>query len=653
MPPPSDIYGAGRSGIPQPVPSTIKKPAANMRMSLAGPALRAPYQTPGPSHNPRQSMMRSQNANSLLQSTTKPNYGRTPLNSSTRHGSNWAAGGNVAPSGSQTLKDTRPLRDRQYQTKMRQEILSYLQGAGFEISMASLANITGKDFRAIFDFLVLTLDPSHPLGQSARFEDEFVPALKALRYPFAHQIDNKWLAAPASMHSWPSLLGVLHWLVEMCKLREDYLNSGHPTLQNTVDIPEEFEDPFDHRALAFDYFDQAYTVWLDLVDDFVEPNQYLEDRYSTRVYLGFPPLVPHVFLVDRKNESVQTDLEALTKKLDQAKAELHKLQSSAAPVSKLQNENDLLKADSEKFQKILQQYEGRKKKLIDTIAYEKAELGTGTAHLEQLRQEHAKLLEVVKEQNLTPEEVIRMNTDHETLSRNLEDLKQKIAETHKIVMTLEVAVTNRAEAAEEALDAYTNLLSSLELFPPLPAPFQDVDLTLELNTAASNPQSLLLGSDIRKIIKPTLSGIAETKRSERASLESERIKVDNELDQLTLECENVEEEIGEIERKVFALGEQAEDLRDAAQREANVANAEATRLERELAHARTAALANGMGVKSRLQALQFDYNEKMEKISRLKEETVRAIIKNSHDIAMFKEEISRHLRELREFAEGG
>ncbi|KAG6885070.1 hypothetical protein C0993_006149 [Termitomyces sp. T159_Od127] len=504
--------------------------------------------------------------------------------SSTRRGSIWAAGGNVAPSGSQTLKDTRPLRDRQYQTKMRQDILSYLQGAGFEITMASLANITGKDFRAIFDFLVLTLDPSHPLGQSARFEDEFVPALKALRYPFAHQIDNKWLAAPASMHSWPSLLGVLHWLVEMCKLREDYLNSGHPTLQNTADIPEEFEDPFDHRAVAFDYFDQAYTVWLDLIDDFVEPNQYLEDRYT------------------RKNESVQADLETFTKKLNQAEAELHKLQSSAAPVSKLQNENDLLTADSEKFQKILQQYEGRKKKLIDTIAYEKAELGTG----EQLKQELARLSEVVKEQNLTPEEVIRMNTDHETLSRNLEDLKQKIAETHKVVMTLEVGVTNRAEAAEEALDAYTNLLSSLELFPPLPSPFQDVDLTLELNTAASNPQSLLLGADIRKVIKPTLSGIAETKRSERASYESERIKVDNELDQLTLECENVEEEIGELERKVFALGEQAEDLRDAAQREANVANAEATRLERELAHARTAALANGMGVKSRLQALQFE-----------------------------------------------
>lgn len=45
------------------------------------------------------------------------------------------------------------------------------------------------------------------------------------------------------------------------------------------------------------------------------------------------------------------------------------------------------------------------------------------------------------------------------------------------------------------------------------------------------------------------------------------------------------------------------------------------------------------------------YREQVEKVSRLKEETVRAIVKNSHDIAMFKDEVSRHLRDLREFAE--
>ncbi|RDB24297.1 putative kinetochore protein NDC80 [Hypsizygus marmoreus] len=632
MQPAPDPHGNGRSGIP--VPATIKKPVQNIRMSLAGPALRAPYQTPGP--NPRQSMMRSQNTNPLLQSTTKASYGRTPLNNSTRRGSIWTGGATLAPpSSSQTSKDTRNLRDKGVQQGMRQDIYNYLQGAGFSISLSSLNNIQGKDYKAIFEFLVLILDPSHPLNSAAKLEEQFVPALKALRYPFAHQIDNKWLAAPASMHSWPSLLGVLHWLVEMCKLRDLYLSSEDPTLQIPDQVPEEFDDPNHHRALAFDYFDQAYTVWLDLIDDFIEPNQYLEDRYA------------------RKNESVQLDLETKLNQLNQLKAEFTKLKSSAAPVSKLQNENGLLTADSEKFQKILHQYEGRKKKLIDTIAYEKAELGTGGTHLDQLKQELDRLADIVKTQNLSPEEVIRMNTDHEMLSRNLEDLKQKIAETHKVVMTLEVAVTHRAEAAEEALDAYTNLLSSLQLFPPLSPPLEDIDLTLELNTAASNPQLLLSGADVRKVIKPTLSGVAESKRSGRATLESERIKVDNELDQLTLECENVDEEISDVEKKVMALNEQADDLRDAAQQEALVANGEAARLERDLAHARTQALASGMGVKSRLQALQFDYREQTEKVSRLKEETVRAIIKNSHDIAIFKEEVSRHLRELRDFAEGG
>ena len=182
--------------------------------------------------------------------------------------------------------------------------------------------------------------------------------------------------------------------------------------------------------------------------------------------------------------------------------------------------------------------------------------------MEHLKSEHAKLAEVVKAQNLTPEEVVRMNTDHETLARNLEDLRHRIAEAQKSVMSLEVVMTNRGAAAEEALDQYTNLLSSLGLFPPLLPPFQDIDLTLQLNIAASNPQQLLTGSDIRKVIKPTLSAVAETKRTERANVESERIKVDNELDQLTLECENVDEEIREIEKKVIALNEQAENLRD-------------------------------------------------------------------------------------------
>jgi len=117
------------------------------------------------------------------------------------------------------MKDTRPLRDKAYQSKMRQEVTAYLQENGYDIASNTLQNIQGKEYRAIFEFLTLRLDPNYAFFADKRFEDQFVPALRAIAYPYAHVIDNKWLAAPASMHSWPALLGCLHWLVELCKVR--------------------------------------------------------------------------------------------------------------------------------------------------------------------------------------------------------------------------------------------------------------------------------------------------------------------------------------------------------------------------------------------------------------------------------------------------
>ena len=134
-------------------------------------------------------------------------------------------------------------------------------------------------------------------------------------------------------------------------------------------------------------------------------------------------------------------------------------------------------------------------------------------------------------------------------------------------------------------------------------------------------------------------------------------------------------------------------------------------MERDLAAARTAAMANGVGVKSRLQALQIAYvlvltppfflpispdiacslalrmslltsvchelfaplcdvegssahadgsvsfpcarryREQIDKVNRLREDTVRAVIKNSSEIVAFKDEVSKQLQYLRDFAE--
>lgn len=155
-----------------------------------------------------------------------------------------------------------------------------------------------------------------------------------------------------------------------------------------------------------------------------------------------------------------------------------------------------------------------------------------------------------------------MNTEHETLSRDLENLRNRLTDTGNLVAKLEVSLDKKLRDAEEALDTYTNLLNVMNLFPPLPPPLEDVDFRLSLNNASANASELLLGADVREVIKPKLGVVAELRRLEKADVESESIKVDHELDQLLLTCENFGEEIMEVSKKVEALNEQADELRE-------------------------------------------------------------------------------------------
>ena len=177
--------------------------------------------------------------------------------------------------------------------------------------------------------------------------------------------------------------------------------------------------------------------------------------------------------------------------------------------------------------------------------------------LEQLKAEKARLSDVVKAQNLTPEEVVRMNTEHETLARSVEDLKVKVTETNKFVMSLEVSLTNRVATAEEVIDQYNTLLSSPGLIPP-----NEEDLTIELNMASSDLQQLVRGPDMRKVVRPTLSKWAEMYRMEIDAAKREKIVVDDNHDHVVNECDDLIQEIETEAAKAHALTEQAEEMRE-------------------------------------------------------------------------------------------
>jgi len=70
-------------------------------------------------------------------------------------------------------------------------------------------------------------------------------------------------------------------------MRAAYFRSGHPTIQDPARVPEEFDDPYGHKTLAFQYHEATYALWLDGQDDFIEWNQVMEERYSRYLFLFF------------------------------------------------------------------------------------------------------------------------------------------------------------------------------------------------------------------------------------------------------------------------------------------------------------------------------------------------------------------------------
>ena len=177
----------------------------------------------------------------------------------------------------------------------------------------------------------------------------------------------------------------------------------------------------------------------------------------------------------------------------------------------------------------------------------------------------------MREQNLSAEEVSKMNSDHESLAQTIKDLDRKIADSRAQLMSLEVAVTNRATAAEEAVDAYNGLLLSLHLRPAdtefarsttSARDAADADLALELHPAADTPDALLRGPDIRRTVRPALHRVAEQRRLERERIETARIACEHEVDGLVADCDVAQAEISAVARDVAKLTDEADAIRE-------------------------------------------------------------------------------------------
>jgi kinetochore protein NDC80 len=182
--------------------------------------------------------------------------------------------------------------------------------------------------------------------------------------------------------------------------------------------------------------------------------------------------------------------------------------------------------------------------------------------LKELQEEQVDLDHQVAQQNISAEEVAKMNADGANLDRTLSELKTKSREANKTALSLEIEVTKRCDSVEQALEDYMALVYKLGLHPNPPSDFSHISFALELNSAALEPRNLIQGENLRSVIKPAILSISEDKRKQRGLRNDERVRVENELDVVMVESENLEQEIHTVESRIRVINNEVEEIRE-------------------------------------------------------------------------------------------
>ncbi|EJD52804.1 hypothetical protein AURDEDRAFT_82532 [Auricularia subglabra TFB-10046 SS5] len=524
-------------------------------------------------------------------------------------------------------KDQRDTRSGEFRTMTLRMVSSFLQAQNYtgDLSMKMLASPPAKEVQAIVKAFVFFLDPNYVWGRGGvKFEDELIPLLRGMKYPYTDGVNKTTLQTPGSMPNMPHVIGLLHWLVTVAKLREAYLTSTDDTLLEVNDVPDNFDDDLHCRVIEFDYTGKAYVAFLNGSDSFDEEDRDLEDRFA------------------RRNESVLKRNDKMRSELDRLEAEYKQLTSVESPVIALTKLKDERERDLHKMNTMIKKDQAKADRYLRAMEEINARIAQEAADIEALREERDELERRVAEQNISPIEAQQMTRDREQLTRTVDELKAKVEATKRSYEVLEVTWMNRSDQLEHAVEEYTSLALKLDLQHP-PSPYKSVDFNLTLDLLN---EPMLRCEDLRGTIKPALLAVAEKARQQRSQVADEQIRLEHELDTLHNACEQLEDDLVRLDARVASVLEEADNIRETAQAETAASDAEAAKLDKEIGAARAAAKNYGIGVKSRLQTLLIQQQEQMDQTERLREETLKAISKNTAEIATFKTMVSEVLDDL-------
>lgn len=395
--------------------------------------------------------------------------------------------------------DPRPLHDKHYMQACVKQLISFVIDRGYDqpISPKILTNPSSRDFQHIFLFLVRRIDPTFVFLK--RFEDEVPAILRALGYPFS--ISKSALSAVGSPHTWPTLLGVLTWLMGLLRYDE--------ARQTREDADQEL-DPIARRLnIFYDNMVQAYEQFLLGADTFPELDEQLSEHFLA------------------ENERRKAEISKLQADRDELAVTLQALQTQPSPLE-LSNEHRIsLETNIHKFELLIPSLIEHHGNMTKKRKTKETEIGKEEAELKALIAKKQSLLQTLSAQEEAGIEAEKIVSDKERLRNRLNELSTERGHAEASLRQVERELADAFTLLHDNLRAYHKVAATVVRADSEPV---DWEIKVSSDSEVSEPNDLI-SKNIEKDVIPVVKALKEKAQSTVPKLQESILTIKERIDE--------------------------------------------------------------------------------------------------------------------------
>ncbi|KAL5061947.1 hypothetical protein RYX36_023684 [Vicia faba] len=352
-------------------------------------------------------------------------------------------------------------KDRSYQHNATATINSFLASKDLNVSFKPFSSPSAKHIHQTLIFLVGLLD-----FNINKIED-LPPLLKFMNYP--HKLNKSVLKSPAAPHQWPSILALIHWLVQSCQIHLSFSSPSHTTTLQTNNI-------------VFQYSLNAYLNFIRGDDEAISE---LDHEIRTRIL--------------REKSNADNTLVAAEQKVSELEAQLEGLRSAPSQKDLLDKEKEMLQGDVIKFHKIIDEFGLRiESKERDLVEKEK-QLQAKVVESDNICQENKMLKKKVESQPFNTRDIERMKRELQAAERDAGEAELARNDWEEKCWELDRTLANNIRDLEPITRDCNQSLKRLKI---------GNDIQYVLNPKGTTPAEIM-GIDYKVTLKPALNSFAD------------------------------------------------------------------------------------------------------------------------------------------------